>query len=89
MNQPAIANTLPQPHIGGATYIVVPNAQALGDGRWIGNAVVCWRDGSYEVGASGLIESSKKGAEALAEAKAWGRWAAIENGTLNKSHPKP
>ena len=36
-----------------------------------------------------MIEGSKKGAEALAEAKACDRWAAIENGHLNKSHPKP
>ncbi len=89
MNKPAIVNVLPQPYLGGSTYIIVPHAQPLGDGRWIADAVIQWPDGSYDVGATGLIERSKKGAETLAEAKACDRWAAIENGTLNKSHAKP
>jgi hypothetical protein len=89
MTQPAIVITLPQPHIGGAIYIVIPGAQPIGDGRWVASAVIQWPDGSYDVGAAGLIERSKKGAETLAEVKASERWAAIENGHLNKSHPKP
>jgi hypothetical protein len=91
MAKPAIVNILPQPYLGygAATQIIVPDARPLGDGRWIADAVIQWPDGSYDVGAAGLIEGSKKGAEALAEAKACDRWAAIENGHLNKSHPKP
>jgi hypothetical protein len=65
MRQPAIVNALPQPYVGGATYIIVPDAQPLGDGRWVASAVVQWPDGSYDVGASGVVDWIKKGAEAL------------------------
>jgi hypothetical protein len=69
MSKPDIVITLPQPYLGKgvATYIVIPHAQPIDDRRWITSAVIHWPDGSYDVGASGLISDSKKGAESLAE----------------------
>jgi hypothetical protein len=89
MSKPVVVITLPQPQVAGAIYIVVPPAEAIGNGDWRGSARIVWPDGSYDVGASGLIGKTKKEAEVLAETKACDRWAAIERGSLNKSHPVP
>jgi len=89
MDPTTISYSLPQPASTGPVHIHVFHARAIGDGRWEGRATITWPDGSHDVGANGLLGGTKTDAEKLAEKKACERWAAIDQGTLQKTHPDP
>ncbi len=89
MSDYAIVDTLPQPLAGAPIHIHVPHARETGDGRWEARAIVTWPDGSRDEGAIGLLDSTKRGAETMAEKEAVKRIRDIENGFVAKTHPTP